>query len=93
MSSSPLGVLELYDETDFADNEPLGARAVRDGPLNNAMHWADQRAQVLVNWASLTSSGEGGDLDIDSPVAVDTDIFTRIAQFARDKTRLFLVIR
>jgi len=59
MSSSPLGTVELYAVADFADNHPVGARAWRDGPINNALHYADQRAQVLVNWQEVTSGTEG----------------------------------
>lgn len=81
MSSSPLGVVELYDVSRFADNNAINTQEWRDGPANNALHWADQRGQVLVNTWALTSSGEGGDLDMRPPAAVDTNVWTRIAIF------------
>lgn len=81
MSSSPLGVVELYDASRFADNDAFNTQEWRDGPANSALHWADQRGQVLVNTWALTSSGEGGELDMRPPAAVDTNVWTRIAVF------------
>lgn len=76
MSSSPLGVLELYSAARFADNDAINTQEWRDGPANNALQWADQRGQVLVNAATIV-----GGREIEPPDPVDTTTWTRIAVF------------
>lgn len=81
MSSSPLAIVELYDASRFADNDAINAQEWRDGPANNALHWADQRGQVLVNFAAITSSADAGDTELIPPDPVDTSTWTRIGIF------------
>jgi hypothetical protein len=53
MSTSPLGGRLLTDTTLFqGGNDPVDTVIVRDVVLNNLCHYADEFAQVRVNWSA-----------------------------------------
>lgn len=62
MSTSPLGGRLLTDATLFqGGNDPVDAVLVRDVVLNNLCHYADEFAQVRVNWSAGATAYTNGD--------------------------------
>lgn len=71
MSTSPLGGRVRFELARAGDVGPLSTTLVRDRILNNALHYADENARVLVNWMAPDAARTGGN-GARTPVSVST---------------------
>lgn len=83
MSTSPLGGRLLTDTTLFqGGNDPVDTTLVRDVVLNNLCHYADEFAQVRVNWsAGLTAYTNGNEYITPRTTGLIVDPWFFIAAF------------
>ncbi len=83
MSTSPLGGRLLTDTTLFqGGNDPVDTTLMRDVVLNNLCHFADEFAQVRVNWsAGVTTYTNGSGYLTTRTTGLDTSSWFHIQTF------------
>jgi hypothetical protein len=83
MSTSPLNGRLLTDVSLFQDgNDPVDATLMRDVVLNNLCHFADEFAQVRVNWsAGVTTYTNGSGYLTTRTTGLDTSSWFHIQTF------------